>query len=49
MGGTMGDRSPKAKQRDKKRKSTAKATDVARARSKQEAYASKIPGQKGPG
>ena len=35
---TMGDRSPKSKQRDQKQKSAAKASDVAATKSKQAAY-----------
>jgi len=43
----MGDRSPKAKQRDQKQKNVAKATGVAKAQSKQEGYSTaKVPGQK---
>lgn len=34
----MGDKSPKAKQRDQKQKNAAKATNVAQARVKQEGY-----------
>ena len=43
----MGDKSPKSKQRDQKQKSTAKADDAARARSKQDEHnrAAQVPGK----
>jgi hypothetical protein len=45
---TMGDRSPKSKQRDQKQKNAAKATDAAAARSKQDAQShAPLPNQKG--
>jgi hypothetical protein len=39
----MGDKSPKAKQRDKKQKNVAKAADAERARGKQDSFAQPIP------
>jgi len=43
----MGDKSLKAKQRDQKQKTVAKASDVVKAQSKQAAYSTtKVPGQK---
>jgi len=39
----MGDKSPKAKQRDQKQKNVAKAADAARARGKQDSFSQPVP------